>query len=71
MQAPLRGAGVGGEGTPGARPGGAEGGLMAACRFEVHHRIPRYLLGFFDRFAMADLDGEGLQAWFEWVRRIT
>jgi hypothetical protein len=39
---------------------------MAACRFEVHHRIPRYLLGFFDWFAMADLDGEGLQAWFEW-----
>jgi hypothetical protein len=44
---------------------------MAACRFEVHHRTPRYLLGFFDWFAMADLDGEGLQAWFEWVRRIT
>jgi hypothetical protein len=39
---------------------------MAACRFEVHHHIPRCLLGFFDRFAMADLDGEGLQAWFEW-----
>src|SRR5829696_9460504 len=34
LQAPLRGAGVGGEGTPGARPGGAEGGLMAACRFD-------------------------------------
>jgi hypothetical protein len=57
---------VGGEGASGARTGGAEGGLMAACRFEVHHCIPRCLLGFYDRFAAADLDGEGLQAWFEW-----
>ena len=45
--------------------------MMAACRFELHHRIPRYLLGCYDRFAVADLDTEGLQAWFEWVRRIT
>ena len=39
---------------------------MAACRFEFHHRIPRYLLGFYDRFEAGSLDGEGLQAWFEW-----
>jgi hypothetical protein len=39
---------------------------MAACRFEVHHRIPRCLLGFHDRFIAGDLDGEGLQAWFDW-----
>jgi hypothetical protein len=39
---------------------------MAASRFEVHHRIPRCLLGFYARLAAADLDGEGLQAWFEW-----
>jgi hypothetical protein len=39
---------------------------MAASRSEVHHRVPRCLLGFHDRFATADLDGEGLQAWFEW-----
>jgi hypothetical protein len=39
---------------------------MAACRFELHHHVPRCLLGYFDRFAGSDLDGEGLQAWFEW-----
>ncbi len=39
---------------------------MAACRFEVHHRVPRCLLGFFDRAASGELDGAGLQAWFEW-----
>ena len=39
---------------------------MAACRFEVHHRIPRCLLGFHDRCAAADLDAEGLQTCFEW-----
>ena len=39
---------------------------MAACRFEVHHRIPRCLLGFYDRFAAANLDCEGLQAWVVW-----
>jgi len=39
---------------------------MAACRFEVHHRVPRCLLGFFGRFAAGGLDGEGLQAWVEW-----
>ena len=30
---------------------------MAACRSEVHHRVPRCLLGFFDRFVDGDLDG--------------
>ena len=39
---------------------------MAACRFEVHHRIPRCLLGFYDRFAAGALDGEDLQSWFDW-----
>jgi hypothetical protein len=39
---------------------------MAACRFEVHHRVPRCLLGFFDRAASGELDGAGLQAWFDW-----
>ncbi len=39
---------------------------MAACRFEVHHRVPRCLLGLFDRAASGELDGAGLQAWFEW-----
>jgi hypothetical protein len=39
---------------------------MAACRLEVHHRVPCCLLGFFDRFVAGDLDGEGLQAWFDW-----
>jgi hypothetical protein len=39
---------------------------MAACGFEVHHRVPRCLLGFFDRFVAGDLDGEGFQAWLLW-----
>ncbi len=39
---------------------------MAACRFEVHHRIPRCLLGQFDRASSGELDGAGLQSWFEW-----
>lgn len=39
---------------------------MAACRFEVHHHVPRCLLGFFDRAASGELDGAGLQAWFDW-----
>ncbi len=66
LQACLRGTGVGGEAPPGASPGGTEGGLMAASRFEVHHRVPRCLLGFFDRAASGELDAAGLQAWFEW-----
>lgn len=39
---------------------------MAAPALEVHHRVPRCLLGFFDRAASGKLDGAGLQAWFEW-----
>ena len=39
---------------------------MAACRLEVHHRVPRCLLSFHDRFAAGGLDGEGLQSWFDW-----
>ena len=44
---------------------------MAACRFEVHHRVPCCLLGYFDRAREGDLDGTGLQTWVDWVRRIT
>jgi hypothetical protein len=29
---------------------------MAGCRFEVHHRIPRCLLGFYDGSVASDLD---------------
>jgi hypothetical protein len=39
---------------------------MSASAVEVHHRVPRCLLGFFDQAASDELDGEGLQAWFEW-----
>jgi hypothetical protein len=39
---------------------------MAACRFEVHHCVPRCLLSFYDRFVTGDMDGEGLQAWWSW-----
>ena len=39
---------------------------MAARRFEIHHRVPRCLLGSFDRAASGELDAAGLQAWFEW-----
>jgi hypothetical protein len=39
---------------------------MAACRFEVHHRLPCCLLGYFDRAREGDLDGQGLQRWFDW-----
>jgi hypothetical protein len=66
LQTPVRGAHLGGEAAPGASPGGTEGGVMAACRSEVHHRVPRCLLGFYDRFAAGELDGEGLQAWWKW-----
>ena len=40
---------------------------MASCRFEVHHRVPGCLLGFYDRFVAGELDEEGFQAW--WDRR--
>jgi len=39
---------------------------MAAPAVEVHHRVPRCLLAFFDRASSGELDGAGLQAWFEW-----
>jgi hypothetical protein len=39
---------------------------MAACRFEVHHRVPCCLLGYFDRAREGDHDGTGLQTWFDW-----
>lgn len=39
---------------------------MAACRFEVHHYVPRCLLGLFDRSISGELDAAGLQAWFDW-----
>jgi hypothetical protein len=32
---------------------------------ELHHSVPRCLLGFFDRAKEGDLDPGGLQAWFE------
>ena len=39
---------------------------MAACPLEVHHRVPCRLLGYFDRAREGDLDGTGLQTWFDW-----
>jgi DNA-binding XRE family transcriptional regulator len=39
---------------------------MAACRFELHHCVPRCLLGFFDRVPSGERDGAGLQAWSDW-----
>ena len=39
---------------------------MAVSAVEVHHCVPRCLLGFFDRAASGDLDAAGLQAWFDW-----
>ena len=33
---------------------------------ELHHSVPRCLLGYFDRAKEGDLDPAGLQAWFEW-----
>jgi len=35
---------------------------------EIHHSVPRCLLGFFDRASEGDLDPDGLQAWFEWEK---
>ncbi len=53
---------MGREGTPGARRqcSRAEGGVMAALRVEVHHRIPRCLLASHERYVAGDLDSEGL-----------
>jgi hypothetical protein len=39
---------------------------MAASALQVHHRVPRCLLGFFDRACEGELDGAGLQAWLDW-----
>ena len=39
---------------------------MAVSAVEVHHCVPRCLLGFFNRAASGDLDAAGLQAWFDW-----
>ena len=39
---------------------------MVVCHVEIHHRVPRCLLGYFDRFVAGNLDGEGLQAWSDW-----
>lgn len=39
---------------------------MAASALQVHHRVPRCLLGFFDRGREGELDGAGLQAWLDW-----
>jgi hypothetical protein len=33
---------------------------------QLHHRVPRCLLGFFDRAKEGDLDPAGMQAWFDW-----
>ena len=43
---------------------------MAASTVEVHHRVPRCLLGFFDRAASGELDGVGLEAWFKWEEEV-
>lgn len=32
----------------------------------LHHRVPRCLLRSYDRACKGELDGEGLQAWFDW-----
>jgi hypothetical protein len=39
---------------------------MAASAVEVHHRVPRCLLDFFDQAASGEPDGAALQAWFAW-----
>lgn len=39
---------------------------MAACRSEVHHRVPRCLLKAWDRGHGPGLESEDLQAWFDW-----
>jgi hypothetical protein len=38
---------------------------------EAHHAAPRCLVSLHERANGASLDGEGIQAWLEWVRRIT
>jgi hypothetical protein len=38
---------------------------------EAHHAAPRCLISLHERANGTSLDGEGIQAWLEWVRRIT
>ena len=38
----------------------------AVAAVEVHHRIPRCLLGFWDRGHGRGLEAEDLQAWLDW-----
>jgi hypothetical protein len=39
---------------------------------EAHHAAPRCLISLHERANNgASLDGQGIQAWLEWVRRIT
>ena len=73
MQAPIRGAGVGGKVAGSASPRVRKGGgLMAfSGRHEVHHRVPRCLIKAWDRGHGPGLEPEDLQAWIDWVRRIT
>jgi hypothetical protein len=38
---------------------------------EAHHAAPRCLISLHERANGSSLDGEGIQAWLEWVCRIT
>jgi hypothetical protein len=38
---------------------------------EAHHTAPRCLISLHERANGSSLDGEGIQAWLEWVCRIT
>jgi hypothetical protein len=38
---------------------------------EAHHAAPRCLISLHEGANGSELDGEGIQAWLEWVRRIT
>ena len=40
--------------------------MRAARSVEVHHGVPRCLLGFWDRGHGPGLDAEDLQAWLDW-----
>jgi hypothetical protein len=37
---------------------------------EAHHAVPRCLISLHEKANGTSLDGEGIQAWLEWVRRI-
>lgn len=45
------------------RAGGRE---VAVRHLEIHHAVPRCLIGLHEKATGADLDGEGIQAWVEW-----